>query len=199
VVEKDIPSGFVCSVTGDPAGGFVITNTRIPEPLPVIPLPPTPVDPPPETTEVTVTKTCDDADDRDGLRPEAITVILYADGTPVQTRTVRAEDGWTYTFTGLPRYAGGNEITYTVAEGKVAGYTTVIEGYAITNTHIPEETPEPPEPSDPSNGPQTSSQTNPWDSPQTGDTSYPGLWIVLSAASVIALVICTLRGWRMWR
>ncbi len=96
-----------------------------------------------EKTEVTVTKTWDDADDQDGKRPEAITVTLLADGVEYTSATFGSAEGWTYTFENLPKYAEGKEgveVVYTVSEADVEGYTSVVDGFAITNTHVPEVT-----------------------------------------------------------
>ena len=92
----------------------------------------------PETTSVKVTKTWDDNNNQDGLRPGSITVELYANGEKVAEKEVTANDNWTYEFTNLVKYAKGVEINYTIKEKSVADYDTVINGYNITNKHIPE-------------------------------------------------------------
>ena len=96
----------------------------------------------PEETSVTVTKSWQDKDDQDGIRPEKITVNLLADGKKVDTQKISAEDNWTYTFTKLDVYSKGVKIVYTVEEEAVEGYETVItgdqkEGFIITNSHTP--------------------------------------------------------------
>ena len=92
----------------------------------------------PETITVSGTKTWLDNDDQDGKRPESITVHLFAGGTEVANKVVTAGDDWKYTFTGLPKYASGTEITYTVTEDTVSGYTTEYSGFDIINKHTPE-------------------------------------------------------------
>ena len=92
----------------------------------------------PATTEVSGSKTWDDADNQDGKRPESITVRLFADGTEVTSKTVTANDNWSWSFTGLDKYNSGIEIVYTISEDEVADYTTVVNGYDVTNTHTPE-------------------------------------------------------------
>nr|WP_246476804.1 Cna B-type domain-containing protein [Salicibibacter cibi] len=94
----------------------------------------------PEVTEVTGEKTWDDANNQDGIRPESVTVNLLADGEPVDSTEVTAEDDWEYSFTDLPKYEAGEAITYTVTENTVENYTQDIEGYDITNHYTPEET-----------------------------------------------------------
>ena len=58
----------------------------------------------------------------------------------MDTVVIRADEtgAWTYVFENLPKYAAGNEITYTITEDVVDGYTTAIEGFGITNTYTPE-------------------------------------------------------------
>ncbi len=75
----------------------------------------------PELTSITGTKTWKDADNQDGKRPESITVNLFADETNLKSQSVSADaDGnWSYSFTDLPKYANGQEITYTVTEDAV--------------------------------------------------------------------------------
>ena len=96
----------------------------------------------PETTEISGTKTWNDAEDQDGKRPESITVKLLANGEEVNSQTVTAgEDGsWNYSFTNLPKFANGQEIAYTVSETPVEDYTTTYDGYDITNSYTPGQT-----------------------------------------------------------
>lgn len=119
-VTEDNVEGYTSTVSG-----YDITNTHTPE-----------------TTTIRGTKIWDDSDDQDGKRPESITVNALANGEVVASQTVRAdEDGkWNYTFADLPKYSDGKEITYTVSEEKVEGYSTSIAGYDITNTYTPETT-----------------------------------------------------------
>ncbi len=93
-----------------------------------------------ELTEVSVSKIWNDANDQDGLRPDALTVTL-SDG---QTAALNAENDWSATITDIPRFEENsrNEIEYTWTEEEIPGYTlteTVTEenATAFTNTHIP--------------------------------------------------------------
>ena len=88
-------------------------------------------------TTVSGTKTWKDNDDQDGKRPDSIKVNLLANGKVVQSKTVKASDNWKYSFTNLPEFENGQKITYTVTEDAVAGYTSTIDGYNITNNHTP--------------------------------------------------------------
>ena len=103
--------------------GYNITNTHTPEKI-----------------SISGSKTWDDASDQDGKRPESITVRLFADGTEVTSKAVTANDNWSWSFTGLDKYNSGTEIVYTISEDIVADYTTVVNGYDVTNTHTPEKT-----------------------------------------------------------
>lgn len=93
-----------------------------------------------ELTEVTGTKTWDDADNQDGVRPDSITVNLLANGNQFDSVEVTAEDNWSYSFIDLPKYDNGEEIAYTVTENTVTDYTQEINGYDITNHYTPGET-----------------------------------------------------------
>lgn len=102
----------------------------------------------PERITVAGTKAWDDADDADGIRPDAIDIVLYADGEEAARCQATAEGGWTWAFEDMPRFASGEEIAYTVGEVAVAGYEqavtgSVAEGFTITNRHVPMPRPEP--------------------------------------------------------
>ena len=95
------------------------------------------------TTEVSGEKTWNDADNQDGARPSEITVNLLANGNPIQNKNVTADQTgkWTYSFKDLPKYDNnGKEITYTVTEDDVAGYTAKVSGYNIENSYTPGKT-----------------------------------------------------------
>ena len=94
----------------------------------------------PETIKVEGTKTWDDADNQDGKRPAQITVNLLKNGQKVASKTVTEADGWKWTFDNLDKYENGKEITYTVEEEAVEGYTSKVNGFNITNTYTPAKT-----------------------------------------------------------
>ena len=126
-VEEDAVAGYQPAITGNATDGFTITNTHTPE-----------------KTAVSVEKVWDDADDQDGMRPDAVTVRLLADGQNTgKTLTLNAANGWKGNFTDLDAYKEGAAIVYTVEEDAVAGYQPAItgnatDGFTITNTHTPE-------------------------------------------------------------
>ena len=120
-VEEDVPAGYTVSYSGSAETDFIITNTHTPE-----------------TVRISGTKTWDDAGDQDGIRPETISVKLLADGVQVAHKNVTAEDGWKYSFEDLPKYAHGKLIEYTLGEHINSGYEAIIDGYDITNRHVPE-------------------------------------------------------------
>ena len=102
-----------------------------------------------ETIEISGEKVWDDANNQDGLRPDKITVDLYANNQKVDGKTVpvTALNNWEYGWSGLEKLdKDGKEITYTVVETSVpAGYKSSAPGdknndYKITNTHTPETT-----------------------------------------------------------
>ena len=98
----------------------------------------------PETIDVSGTKTWDDEGNKDGIRPEKITIYLLANGKKVDSKEISEKDGWKYSFTGLAKYDDNKqEIKYTVDESEVEKYTKQINGYDIVNTYKPETPPTP--------------------------------------------------------
>ncbi len=91
----------------------------------------------PSFTSLSGSKTWDDNNNQDGIRPASITVQLLANNNVVKTVTVSAENNWAWSFTDLPMYENGEKIVYTVAEVPVEGYTPTYNGGSITNTHTP--------------------------------------------------------------
>lgn len=74
---------------------------------------------------------------QDGLRPEAITVTLFKNGEAqdVKAQWTKAENTWSYTFGELPEYENGEKLVYTITEEAVEGYTSVVNGLNLVNTH----------------------------------------------------------------
>ena len=149
----------------------------------------------PATVKVSGTKTWNDNNNQDGIRPSSITVNLLANGQQVASKTVSASDNWQYSFDNLAAYANGKKITYTVTEDAVAGYTSTVDGYNITNTHnpttpkkpqVPNNPTTPKKPQVPNNGnkvvPKDFTQGKTYDKtsrlPQTGDRSSIGMMFV---------------------
>ena len=124
-VKEDDIANYTVAITGDATTGFTITNTNT------------------EKVSVSGIKTWNDNNNQDGKRPASITVNLLKNGTKVDSKTVTpdASGAWTYSFSGLDKYdATGTEITYTVSEDSVDGYTSTITGTNITNSYTPETT-----------------------------------------------------------
>jgi hypothetical protein len=129
----DVPEGYELTVETD---GTIttLTNTYAPE-----------------TVDLTITKVWDDGDDHDGLRPGHADFRLMADGEFVKTVRLEEVNEWTYTETGLDKYAAGKEIEYTWEEYDVAdGYESsdpvpavdktgkeIPNSVVVTNTHVP--------------------------------------------------------------
>jgi len=148
-----------------------------------------------EKTSVSGTKTWKDNNNQDGIRPSSITVNLLANGQQVASKTVSASDNWQYSFDNLAAYANGQKITYTVTENAVAGYTSTVDGYNITNTHNPTTPKKPQVPNNPTTPkkpqvpnnenkviPKAYTQGKTYDKtsrlPQTGDRSSIGMMFV---------------------
>ena len=102
----------------------------------------------PKEIDYKVTKVWNDANNQDGKRPESVTVQLYkkvGDADPVAvegkkltlTAKEKTDDNtWVASFTNLPQYEAGKEITYSIEEVDVpAGYKASVTGQVVTNTH----------------------------------------------------------------
>lgn len=105
----------------------------------------------PKEIDYKVTKVWNDANNQDGKRPESVTVQLYkkvgnADPVAVEgkkltlTAKEKTDDNtWVASFTNLPQYEAGKEITYSIKEVEVpAGYEASVTGQVVTNTYNPE-------------------------------------------------------------
>ena len=125
----------------------------------------------PEVTEVAVKKIWDDKENKDGLRPDKVTVRLLADGQEVAVKEITATDNWQASFTDLPVYKEGKKIAYTITEDPVAGYTATIDGFTVTNHHTPPATPPGTPPPPPSTTTPPPSTTTPPPSTTTPSTT----------------------------
>ena len=82
------------------------------------------------TTSVAVSKTW--SGDSASSRPDHVIVDLLNDGHVIDTVSLTAENGWQYTFEGLPKTdKNGKEYQYTISEREVPGYTSQITGDAL--------------------------------------------------------------------
>lgn len=105
--------------------GYVFTNTHIPE-----------------TVTVTVDKVWKDAENQDGLRPDAIQIRLISNDIE-KDAYLDAESDWHLDFEGLPKYRDHGILNeYSVQEVDVDGYTSTVtteDGYTFTieNDHVP--------------------------------------------------------------
>ncbi len=90
-----------------------------------------------ETVHVEGSKIWNDGNDADGIRPDSITVHLYADGEEIAAVVVSEKDSWAWSFGDLPKYQqdGTTEIVYTIEEDPVDGYETEYDGYNLINSH----------------------------------------------------------------
>ncbi|MGY0223354.1 Cna B-type domain-containing protein, partial [Limosilactobacillus fermentum] len=172
-VTEDAVAGYTSTVDG-----YNVTNNHTPA-----------------TVKVSGTKTWKDNNNQDGIRPSSITVNLLANGRQVASKTVSASDNWQYSFDNLAAYANGQKITYTVTENAVAGYTSTVDGYNITNTHnpttpkkpqVPNNPTTPKKPQVPNNGnkvtPKAYTQGKTYEKtgklPQTGNESSMGMMLI---------------------
>ena len=98
----------------------------------------------PATKSIRISKTWDDKDDVDGIRPESITVKLTGSDGSSFTKKLYANNNWTATADNLYAcYDHGKEMKYTVEEVSVDGYTGTVEetsdgNFELTNVHTQE-------------------------------------------------------------
>ena len=114
---------YQVTYTGNATAGYTITNSYTSE-----------------TTEVSGSKTWDDANNQDGKRPASIKINLLANGEKVDEKTVGADNNWSWNFTDLPKYENGTEISYTITEDQVDGYSTIYNEYDVINSYTPGKT-----------------------------------------------------------
>ena len=137
-VKEVAVASYETTITPEKDGKYTITNEHTPERI-----------------TVKGKKIWDDANNKDGIRPDSITVALLANGketgktVTVTKATALSDNEWAFEFTGLDRYANGKPIEYTVKEvGTIEGYTAKEEGMNVTNIHTPEK-PTPGKPNEP--------------------------------------------------
>ncbi|MGX7073803.1 Cna B-type domain-containing protein, partial [Falseniella ignava] len=123
IKEEPVGNGYVSVVTGSAQDGFTVTNTRTPE-----------------KTTVEGAKTWDDKENQDGKRPTEITINLLKNGIKIDSKKVTKADDWKWKFENLDKYENGKEITYTITEEKVEGYTTEVNGHNVKNSYTPGKT-----------------------------------------------------------
>ncbi len=116
-VAEDAVEGYSSKVAGDAAGGFTVTNTS--------------------TAKVSVPV------EKKWVGPAAskATVRLLADGKDTgKSIDLTESNSWRGSFEGLPKYSkSGSEVSYTVAEDAVEGYSSKVAGdaaggFTVTNT-----------------------------------------------------------------
>ena len=94
---------------------------------------------------INVEKVWDDNNDQDKIRPDSVSITLYANDEEIETVTLNKDNNWKHRFTGLPLKANGQTITYKVDEKNVpTGYEKTVTGsevvgYTAKNTHAPQE------------------------------------------------------------
>ena len=127
VEATGIRSEYKVEITGDAATGFTVTATHVPA-----------------KAEVKASVVWDDADNQDGIRPEAVEAEIYA-GDVSNSKKVRltAENNWTASFGEMELKKDGQEIKYTLVGTKADGYTYTCTGsgaagLVLTYTHKPE-------------------------------------------------------------
>ena len=113
-------TGYISVVTNSTLYNWTITNT--------------------ELVNITVVKVWTDNEDQDGIRPNNVTVSLFADDSLVGEINLNETNNWTHTFEDLIKFrADGSLVEYRVNETEVRNYTAIItrdnNNFLINNTH----------------------------------------------------------------
>ena len=196
-VQEESVSGWTGTVgkvsSVSESGEATVTVTNKPY------VPKTPPTPTVTTVSKTVSKVWNDNSNKAGLRPDSVQVQLYANGKEYGSAvTLTSETGWTYTWSSLPEKENGTEVSYSTKElTTVKDYTVSYspDGTIITNTYKPTggtTTDNPPNNNsggnppggggNTNNPPSNNGSHNPF-TPKTGDTSDPGLYLLLLLTS----------------
>lgn len=127
----------------------------------------------PEKTHIQVTKVWKDNDNKDGKRPESVSVKLLANGVETDKVLVLSEtNNWQGGFLDLDVYKSGKKIEYTIKEMNVGSNYEVeltgdaAVGFKLINTHKPRKP----------------------ELPKTGESRfgmYIGLFAILSASVLV--------------
>ena len=137
-IKEDAVTGYTASYTGDAKSGFVITNRHETQ------NPPTS-----GGVSVWVQKKWEDDNNKNGQRPNSITIQLIKDSTVYKTAQLSGSNNWSYRFDNLP------DAKYTVKEISSEGYYVSYSRtngniYTVTNTLGDGEDEPPLNPADPS-------------------------------------------------
>lgn len=154
-VAEDVPEGYTAGYTSatDNSGNVSLTVTNSHEN---------------EVGHYTMSKVWLDGNDRDGIRPDSVTVQLYRQGIPYgEPVTLSEANNWQKKYE-LPLYEDGKAILWTVREKDVPkGYLVYYEQNTLTVINST--------------------------TPKTGDTSSLGPWLIMMSLSGLMCIGCTLR------
>ena len=116
---------YASVVFNDTAYSFTVNNVHVPA-----------------VNDVSVVKVWNDGDDKYGIRPASIKVILVADADIIADDTLSADNYWSTSFSNLPVYNNGKSIEYSIVEVEVEGYAVEIlnnndGSFFIINSYVP--------------------------------------------------------------
>lgn len=121
-VQEDVPTGYeVSSKTED--NTVFITNHNDYEPVPN-----------PEPVDLSVKKVWSDTDNKNGSRPDSVTVTLYNGDEAVEKVTLSAENNWMYTWKDLDGSGDWSVLETGIPKGYTPSYRTENGVVTITNT-----------------------------------------------------------------
>ena len=117
-VTEDPLENYSAVISGTAQDGYTITNTIVGK------------------ISIPVTKVWSG-----GTGSKAV-VYLFADGNEIASQELNSGNQWQHTFENLDKYKGGKEISYTLTEDAISGYSSAItysagRGFTVTNTKDP--------------------------------------------------------------
>ena len=175
-------------------------------------------------TDVSVEKKWDDKDDKDGIRPDSVSVQLkgstesqeadqpavkddispkaadgesFDAGNPVDLKqSDNEEESWKYTWKDVDAFRGDQLIKYTVEEINVPeGYEASVEETEDSHSFVITNTHKPADPVKPDDNGNKNGKDEKTDNPETGDQN-PAVWLITLFSSVLLLTIIGVRRLR---
>ena len=122
VSEVVVTYGYVSTVEKT-STGFIVTNSYVPC-----------------TLTLTINKQWDDAENKDGIRPDFVTVRLLGNNEVIEEFRLSEDNAWTAKCTTY-QYMNGEPVAFHVEEDAVEGYKTSYmlgnRSFTVVNTHMP--------------------------------------------------------------
>lgn len=121
-MEEEVPEGYEASYKTVDNTVFITNHMDY---VPVVP---------PEPVDLTVKKVWSDENNKNGNRPDSVTVTLYNGKEAVEKITLSAKNNWTYTWEDLDGSGDWSVLETGIPKGYTPSYRTNGDVVTITNT-----------------------------------------------------------------